>query len=64
MTQTQEIHHCINCERSENQIPLVKMRYAGQLGWICSQCLPTLIHNPAQMAEKLAGAEQFPSTPL
>jgi len=63
MTQAQEAQHCLNCDRSENQIPLVNLRYAGQSGWICSQCLPVLIHHPEQMAEKLAGAEKFPATP-
>jgi hypothetical protein len=48
---------CLNCGRSENQAPLVALRYQGSSAWICSQCLPILIHNPARLAGKLAHAE-------
>ncbi len=58
MTQL-ELTHCLNCERTENQIPLVALRYAGGQAWICSQCLPTLIHKPQQLVGKLAGAENM-----
>ena len=58
MTQP-NLHHCLNCERTENQIPLVSLRYAGGQAWICSQCLPTLIHKPQQLAGRLAGAENM-----
>jgi hypothetical protein len=50
----------LNCERTENQIPLVSLRYAGGQAWICSQCLPTLIHKPQNLAGKLPGANQIP----
>ncbi len=59
MTQP-DLHQCLNCERTENQIPLVSLRYAGGQAWICSQCLPTLIHKPQNLAGKLAGANQIP----
>lgn len=59
MTQS-NLHQCLNCERTENQIPLVSLRYAGGQAWICSQCLPTLIHQPQNLAGKLAGADQIP----
>lgn len=49
---------CLNCGRSETIIPLVSLRFKGQQAWICSQCLPTLIHKPQQLADKLVGAEQ------
>ncbi len=54
---------CLNCARTEAQIPLVNLRYAGQEAWICSQCLPTLIHKPQQLAGKLAGAEGMEAAP-
>jgi hypothetical protein len=53
------LRHCLNCERTENQIPLVSLRYAGSEAWICSQCLPTLIHKPHNLAGKLIGAERI-----
>lgn len=58
-----ETQCCLNCERTENQIPLVSLRYAGQDAWICSQCLPKLIHKPQELAGKLAGAENMEATP-
>jgi hypothetical protein len=38
---------------------LVSLRHAGNQAWICSQCLPVLIHNPQQLIGKLAGAEKI-----
>jgi hypothetical protein len=54
---------CLNCNRAETEIPLVSLRYAGNEAWICSQCLPVLIHHPEQLVGKLAGADQFGPTP-
>ncbi len=48
---------CLNCGRSESVIPLVSLRYDGNQAWICSQCLPVLIHHPQKLAGKLSGAE-------
>ena len=55
--------HCFNCNRPETAIPLVNLRYAGKQTWICSQCLPVLIHHPQQLADKLAGAEKIGLVP-
>ncbi len=54
---------CLNCSRTETEIPLVSLRYVGNEAWICSQCLPVLIHRPEQLAGKLAGADQFGPSP-
>ena len=51
--------HCLNCERDETIIPLVSLRYAGEQAWICSQCLPILIHDPQRLVGRLAGAEHI-----
>ncbi|MCB8923126.1 MAG: hypothetical protein H6662_16180 [Ardenticatenaceae bacterium] len=51
--------HCLNCNRPETEAPLVSLRYMGQAAWICSQCLPVLIHKPQQLVGKLANAEQL-----
>jgi hypothetical protein len=53
------MHTCLNCGSSENEIPLVNLTFAGQPAFICSRCLPVLIHNPAQLKDKLPGAEKI-----
>lgn len=52
--------HCIHCERTEDQVPLMAFRYRDEEAWICPQHLPILIHRPAQLSDKLPGAENFP----
>lgn len=59
MDSNSSVQHCLNCSRPESEIPLVSLRYAGQTTWICSQCLPTLIHQPQKLVGKLAGAEKI-----
>jgi hypothetical protein len=49
----------LNCARSENDMPLVVLRYRGRAAWICSQCLPLLIHHPQELIGKLEGAEKI-----
>ena len=46
-------HHCFNCAQSEAVSPLISLRYSGRTIWICPGCMPVLIHNTAQLAEKL-----------
>jgi len=53
---------CVNCGSSEQEVPLVVLRYAGESQWICSGCLPVLIHRPEQLIGKLAGAENIRPT--
>jgi hypothetical protein len=50
---------CLYCERTSDQIPLILMNYQGRQVYICPQHLPILIHKPAQLADKLPGAERF-----
>lgn len=59
MEQSHHTYHCLNCNRSEADVPLVSLRHAGQQAWICSQCLPVLIHQPQQLVGKLAGADKI-----
>ena len=47
-----KINNCISCEREEMVVPLVSITFAQNSSWICTQCLPTLIHNPGQLQEK------------
>jgi hypothetical protein len=51
-------HHCLNCGRTEHEIPLVNLTYAGKAAWICSQCLPVLIHHMETLQEKLDKEDQ------
>ena len=50
---------CLNCQRPETMVPLVSLRYQGNSAWICSQCLPILIHDPQQLVGRLANAESI-----
>ncbi len=47
---------CLNCGRSEEQVPLVALRFRGKPLSICPQCLPILIHHPERLAVKLGAA--------
>lgn len=59
MTTTNTTANCLNCGRPETAIPLVSLRYNGDQAWICSQCLPVLIHHPQRLAGRLANAENL-----
>lgn len=50
---------CLYCRRDSAQVPLLPLRYREEEIWICPQHLPILIHNPAQLAGILPGAEHF-----
>ena len=58
-----ETNRCLNCDRPETVIPLVSLRYDGSQAWICSQCLPILIHKPGQLTGKLANADKITPVP-
>lgn len=60
MSDAQKINHCLNCNTSDNEIPLVNLIYAGKPAFICSSCLPVLIHHPQKLVGKLDGAENIP----
>ena len=49
------MHTCLNCERNEEQIPLLALRFHGEQYYICPQCLPLLIHKPEKLSKKLPG---------
>jgi hypothetical protein len=59
------LNTCINCERPESVVPLVSITFAKNATWICTQCLPTLIHNPDKLTEKFQNmATDNPPEPL
>jgi MinD superfamily P-loop ATPase len=41
---TYEPQHCFNCGRSEDDGPLLPVRTKGTSTWVCTRCLPALIH--------------------
>ena len=49
---------CLNCGRSEAERPLISIRYAGNPIWVCSACMPVLIHDHQQIAGKLKATEK------
>ncbi len=53
------MHTCLNCNRTENEAPLVTLQYKGELVYLCSQCFPILLHAPLKLAGKLEGAEKL-----
>ncbi len=55
--------HCLNCARSEQEVPLETLRYGGEVHWICSQCFPLLIHHPEQLGTKLPQAKNLTPAP-
>ncbi len=50
---------CLFCQRNDQDVPLVCLRYRGEANWICPQHLPILIHDPAQLVGRLPGAEHL-----
>ncbi len=60
MSKETSINNCLSCSRSENEIPLVTLSYASRPAYICSHCLPMLIHHPEQLIGRLEGAENIP----
>jgi hypothetical protein len=51
---------CLNCNRTDEQIPLIALTFQGRTLHICPQCLPNLIHKPALLAEKIPGIDITP----
>ena len=50
---------CLQCARTEEQLPLLTLQFMDGQIWICPQCLPVLIHAPHKLAGKITGAEKF-----
>jgi len=48
---------CVNCERNESEIPLLQFRFQEEERWICTTCLPILLHRPENLSDRLPGAE-------
>ncbi len=35
---------CFRCGSDENEVPILPVRYRGESTWVCTRCLPPLIH--------------------
>ena len=51
---------CLNCNRTEAQIPLITLTFKGEAKYICAQCLPVLIHKTQNLLDKLPGMDVVP----
>lgn len=52
MNEQNNINICISCNRDESIVPLVSITFSQNSTWICTQCLPTLIHDPQRLSNK------------
>jgi hypothetical protein len=48
---------CLNCGTSDQDRPLVVLKFQDKELYICPQCLPKLIHKPYELADKIPGFE-------
>jgi hypothetical protein len=48
---------CVNCGKSEAQVPVLQWRFQGEAFTLCSSCLPILLHRPDTLVGRLKGAE-------
>lgn len=55
---------CLNCGASEEERPLLSLKFQQKEFYICPQCLPILIHEPNKLVEKLPGFQpsDYPSS--
>lgn len=54
---------CLNCSRTDEQVPLLNLTFKEESKYICAQCFPILIHKIHLLADKLPGVEIPPPSP-
>lgn len=59
MSETNVNEVCVHCDRSEEEIPILRFRFMGEERSICSSCLPILLHRPGRLVGRLEGAEKI-----
>ena len=59
VTDNTQAKKCLACDRTAQETPLIPLDYQEATLWICPKHMPMLIHNPAQLAGKLPGAENL-----
>ena len=50
---------CLNCGASENDRPLLTLKFQGKDVYLCPQCMPILIHQSQKLVEKLPGMKPW-----
>ncbi len=48
----QPVATCLNCNRSDDQVPLMAWRFQGRPLTVCPDCLPLLIHQREKIMVK------------
>ena len=51
--------HCLVCNRTGKQTPLITLEYRNRQFWICPQHLPVLIHDPKWLDEARKEAARY-----
>lgn len=59
MSENIKLNYCLSCNASENEMHLVNLVYTEKPAYICSKCLPILIHKPEILIGKIEGAEKI-----
>ena len=59
MSNAQSASRCLECARTSEQTPLIRLEYLSESYWICPEHLPILIHDPARLIGTLPGAERL-----
>ncbi|OIP00718.1 MAG: hypothetical protein AUJ98_06800 [Bacteroidetes bacterium CG2_30_33_31] len=54
-----EEKHCVFCNKTDNEVPLVQLSYSKGIYWICPQHIPILIHEPQKLQGLLPGADNM-----
>lgn len=50
---------CVRCKKTDQEVPLLPMWFQSEEIHICPQCLPVLIHKPAELKGELPGVEKI-----
>ena len=48
---------CIVCQKTENEVPILKFKFKGEKYNICSQHIPVLIHKAEDLETILPGIQ-------
>lgn len=54
---------CLNCGKTDQQVPLLHLTFRDETKYICAQCFPIMIHKIHLLADKLPGVEIQSSAP-
>lgn len=54
-----DVNMCLNCDKTEDEVPILRVNFKGGEIGICVSCLPILIHKPHQLSGRLEGAEEI-----